>query len=157
MNLFVTDPSPVASATALDDRRLVKMTLETAQIICTALHGRGVVVPYRPTHAAHPVVRWASESDANLGWTTQHLLALAHEYSRRFGRVHASAAAVASVLPRHPCQPPDGFANCARRAELGIDFTGVRPVHLAYRLYMQERWSREAPKWTNAGRPSWAC
>lgn len=38
MNIFATDVSPVACAKALDDKRVVKMVLETAQMLSTAMH-----------------------------------------------------------------------------------------------------------------------
>lgn len=38
MNIFATDISPVACAKALNDKRVVKMVLETAQMLSTAVH-----------------------------------------------------------------------------------------------------------------------
>lgn len=42
MNIFITDPAPTVSAIALDNRRLVKMVLETAQLlsICPLLSSK---------------------------------------------------------------------------------------------------------------------
>ena len=44
MNIFVTDPSPTASAQALPDKHVVKMPLETCQmlsIVCSEKWGHG--------------------------------------------------------------------------------------------------------------------
>ena len=50
MNIFVVDTYPVLAARALCDRHVVKMVLETAQILSTISGG-----PYRPTHQNHPL------------------------------------------------------------------------------------------------------
>ena len=51
MNIFYLDPDPVAAAQMQCDKHVVKMALETAQILSTVLGG-----PYKPTHAKHPSV-----------------------------------------------------------------------------------------------------
>lgn len=74
------------------DQHVVKMILESAQILCTVLHGRGVKAPYRPTHKKHPCVLWADASYANYAWLIQLARELHKEYRFRFGenRLHAS-------------------------------------------------------------------
>lgn len=49
MNLFVSDLDPCQAARNLDDKRVNKMILETAQMLCCALHARGIAAPYKPT------------------------------------------------------------------------------------------------------------
>ena len=98
MNIFATDPDPIISALALDDKRVVKMTLESAQIICSALILRGLTAPYKPTHLKHPCVMWAAESIHNISWLLRHHVALAHIYSHIYGRVHSSYTTVGRVF-----------------------------------------------------------
>jgi len=65
MNIFVTDPSFYKSAIALDDRRLIKMILETAQLLSGAVRLKSVFVPsilYKLTHENHPCAIWAREN-----------------------------------------------------------------------------------------------
>lgn len=95
MNLFIVDRDPRRAARALCDRHVVKMTLETAQILCTVAHMNGHQPPYRPTHLHHPCVVWTAACYANWRWVIAHGLALADEYERRFAREHKSRAVIA--------------------------------------------------------------
>lgn len=98
MNIFVTDLNPVLAATPLPDKLLVKMVLESTQIAATAMSEKYLNLgfltkkdgtPYRPTHIHHPCVKWAGSSIHNLKWLTEHGIALAEEYTKRYGKVHA--------------------------------------------------------------------
>jgi len=64
MNVFVLDEDPVLSAN-LCDKHIVKMPLETAQILCTVARSKGHNAPYKSTHIKHPVVIWTTKSSAN--------------------------------------------------------------------------------------------
>lgn len=90
MNIFYLDECPVKSAVMQCDKHVVKMVLETLQILSTALHCWGYGAPYKPTHINHPSCIWARESEDNFTWLSIHFLALCAEYSRRYGRVHKS-------------------------------------------------------------------
>jgi hypothetical protein len=80
------------------------MTLETAQLLCTAHHALGGHAPYRPTHANHPTAVWVRASAQHYGWAYLHFKALAEEYERRYGRVHKSWATCENRLK---FLPPD--------------------------------------------------
>lgn len=69
MNIFATSPDPTACAQALDDKRVVKMVLESAQVICTVLNSRGIPTPYRSTHEHNPITLWSHDDD-HLAWLT---------------------------------------------------------------------------------------
>lgn len=92
MNIFATSPDPVESAMALDDRRLVKMILETAQLLSSAvLHKRAIKGLYKPTHKNHPCGIWARKSRQNFEWLVAHGLAMSEIYAQAFGRSHKSS------------------------------------------------------------------
>ena len=102
MNIFVTDPSPYLSAQVLPDKHVVKMPLETCQmlsIVCSHKWGHGYGElhrangePYK-THkgsfSSHPCTMWANESLTNTWWLLKHGLALCAEYTHRYGKVHS--------------------------------------------------------------------
>ena len=67
MNIFVVDIDPSKAAQSLCDKHVVKMVLETAQILSTISGG-----PYRPTHANHPCVLWAGATKRNYLWLVEH-------------------------------------------------------------------------------------
>lgn len=153
MNIFVTSSCPIQSAKFLDDKRVVKMALESTQMLCTALNVNGVKTPYKTGHLNHPCTVWARASQANWQWLWQHAMALCNEYRRIYGKEHAcvkvlkSIAGLESVLPNEKLTP---FANCARSKEKGIDFTTESNVHLAYQLYLNARWEtdKREPTWS---------
>lgn len=69
------------------------MTLETTQLLSTAIHLRDDWVfdgrLYKPTHKNHPCSVWARESGGNFHWLCKHGLALAQEYQKRYSKSHA--------------------------------------------------------------------
>lgn len=68
------------------------MTLETAQLLCSAFpEGEA---PYKRSHYKHPSSIWLRQSRENYRWTLMHGLALAKEYTERYGKVHKSEAVI---------------------------------------------------------------
>ena len=95
MNIFVVDNDPKVAATMLCDKHVVKMIVETAQMLCTVAASLGQQnVPYRPTHKNHPCTLWAGESKANWDWLVAHGLEMCAEYTRRYGRIHKTQAII---------------------------------------------------------------
>jgi hypothetical protein len=93
MNIFYLDEDPRKAAELQYNKHVVKMILETAQILCTAHHcvnGEDADVPYKSTHKNHPSTRWARRSAENYTWLYRHFIALCGEYTRRYGRTHLS-------------------------------------------------------------------
>lgn len=158
MNIFASDDDPVKAAHNLDDQRLIKMILETAQILCSALHNMNCDTEglYRPTHTRHPSVVWACTARGNFGWLVLHGLALNNEYKRRFSKEydHKSTSVILDCAERF---------NDSRLNELGMtpfpnvtNITGNISVVKKYRLYLiQSKWSDGKARWTNANKPSW--
>lgn len=153
MNIFVTHSCPIESAKFLDDKRVVKMCLETAQMLCAALNEQGVITPYKTTHRNHPCNVWARASLSNWQWLLAHGIALCDEYTARYGKVHKCRAVLdeiaelaAGVLPNTGLTP---FANCARNKEQGVDYTMCKDVHMAYQQYLNDRWDldKREPTW----------
>jgi hypothetical protein len=101
MNIFVTSTCPIESAKVLPDRHVVKMTLETCQmisIIYSNWYYNWGALPkkdgtfYNTTKGAfrnHPCTQWAAKSYENLAWLIRHGLALGVEYNIRYGKTHA--------------------------------------------------------------------
>lgn len=167
MNIFATSPYDTVAARDLDDVRLRKMILETAQLVATALRERFQLdTQYKSTHKNHPCNVWARESTGNLQWLIDYGLLLHYESITRFGKTHKSgevlgdqASLFAAFCSVHENTKEDmtPFANCARRTDLDLDFTHL-PVHDAYRAYLNARWAldKKRPKWTNTHPPAWA-
>jgi hypothetical protein len=91
MNIFVVDQDTYKSAQALDDLRLNKMIVETAQILSTAMHLRGyagIDRIYKPTHQNHPCCVWARESSENYKWLLLYFCDLIEVRNNRTGKRH---------------------------------------------------------------------
>ena len=95
MNIFAiegidTQIDWVKSAQSQDNYRVVKMILESAQMLCTTLNeiAGKQVTPYRSTHKHHPSTKWVRASSANFESLVEHTMAMLEEYTARFGKVH---------------------------------------------------------------------
>lgn len=145
MNIFVVDSDPVVAARSLCDQHVCKMVLETAQMMSTIAGG-----PYKSTHAFHPCVMWLRASRSNLRWALMHGSALACEYTRRFGREHASAKILAGAgmlaLDMVPDTAATEFVQCMPDAYRGPD--AVEAYRRYYRTKQFARWRYSvAPEW----------
>lgn len=146
MNIFATYPCPLKSAQVLDDKRVIKMILESTQLLCNALTAYGYDSPYKPTHVNHPCSVWTRQSLQNAMWLYQHALALSNEYTLRYNKVHKCALILKSIFSDLCKLPKNGFtdfANCAKRADLNIDYTSTQDVNRAYRRYLLHRYQIE--------------
>ena len=152
MNIFVVDRDPAVAAEFLCDQHVVKMALETAQILSTVARGRGLEIGYKPTHKRHPCVLWAGASDANLWWVVRHGIGLCVQYARRYGKAHACQKVILALSDAmsNPASPePSEFVLCMPDAYKGPD-----PVQ-AYRLYYRREKLRFARWRHGVGPPSW--
>ena len=109
MNIFYLDNDPYKAASYFYDKHKVKMIVESAQMLCTAHHvyGNPDDVPYRQAHLNHPSTMWARESRPNYFWLYEHMIALGQEYTKRYGKIHATIDKCRFVLSF--C--PDGITS----------------------------------------------
>lgn len=168
MNIFALSDSPILSARYQHDKHVVKMTLETAQLVSQAVRlneSWRQCVPvgdihkrlYKTTHAYHPCSVWARRSVANLSWLCQHGLALADEYSHRFWRTHKSRQIIEFVHDSViPSLPSDGIGLTDFAQAMPDDCKDDDSV-LAYRLYYVRHRIKPDSKWTNRRQdlPDW--
>lgn len=92
MNIFILDKNPLLAARYQCDKHVVKMCLETAQLLCSAF-SEGTA-PYRRTHYNHPCSKWVRGSEANFIWLVNHGRALCNEYTLRYGKIHKSESVI---------------------------------------------------------------
>lgn len=93
MNIFYLHSDPVKAAVVQYNKHVVKMILESAQMLCTAHHCYGsseqkANVPYRQAHLNHPSTIWARKSISTYMWLYDHMIALGKEYTKRYGKEH---------------------------------------------------------------------
>lgn len=111
MNIFYLDHDAKQCAEWMVNRHVVKMILETAQLLCTAhrvldgelyhsltktgrkakrwrLNDSREDLFYSATHINHPSAIWARQSVENYLWLVDHFFALGDEYRYRYNKVH---------------------------------------------------------------------
>jgi len=90
MNIFRVNNDPRLAAFDLCSRHVVKMTLESCQLLSTALRvaGRDDQILYKATHINHPSSKWTRATRSNFLWLCEHLDGLLSEYTNRFGKMH---------------------------------------------------------------------
>jgi hypothetical protein len=164
MNIFVTNECPIKAARNLDDRRVAKMALESAQIMSAVAFKleRNLGTPYRPTHVNHPCTVWAASSRANYNWLYRHYVALCEEYYRRLGK-RLKCHEHSDVFRVNMRQLP--FARKRRTPFVDCSISDYRSVVRAYRHTMRWKWRKDRlttshfrnphPRFTNTKRPSW--
>ena len=141
MNIFVLDLDPKTCAQYHCDKHVVKMIVETAQLLSTAHHingsqlasndGSGLL--YKKTHENHPCAIWARQSKENYQWLCRLGINLCSEYCARYGKVHKTEALINLLCAYLPVSFP----------EIGLkEFKQCMPVNyhdedvtLAYKSY----------------------
>jgi len=152
MNIFATSPDPIESAISLDDKRVGKMTIESAQLI-SMIHGG----PYKFRHAPRPIAEWIKDK-THFSWVIAWHRALGLEFYHRFGKHHLSYTVCGVNLESGEAyKSVTNFLNYTVNREKGIDFTHISDPHEAYRRYMKLRWETDIrpPLWTKRARPLW--
>ncbi len=158
MNIFYFYKSPTLSAQAQPDKMLVKMPLETAQMLCTAhriLDGDEYADQeglYKEAYINHPCTIWARESSANYWWLYSHFIALGAEYTHRYGKIHASVDKLWKPLFTMPKNIFKGAMTPLAQA-MPEEYKDEDPI-VAYRNYCINE--KHYAKWERGrNKPSW--
>ena len=153
MNIFVVHKDPQIAAQMLCDKHVVKMILETAQMLCTVVSHTGAETPYRATHAKHPCTLWAAHSKANWEWLVAHGKAMCMEYTRRYGKLHKSQAVIEWCAGQNLVFPSLELSPFAQAMPAKYKNECVVTAYRAY--YHGEKakfatWKTEVPEWWKA-------
>lgn len=130
------------------------MVTETAQLLSTAILSFDSSIPglYRKTHTNHPVTIWTRTSRANFLWLLEYGFAISEEYTRRYGKVHASSRIIkqcAEYSQKIPEGPQTPFALC-----MPDKYKQKCPVQSYRAYYMGEKRAIAAWKFP-AQKPEW--
>lgn len=176
MNIFYIDESPVQAARWMVDKHVVKMILESAQLLSTAhrvLDGMEVVVVnpdtnrkskrwilpdaregklYKATHMNHPSAIWCRESIQNYTWLSEHLYALLDEYTYRYDKRHACSSLAYDLQ-----SPPLNLKKYDRTpmpSAMADEYKISNDPLTNYRNYYKMGKSN-LHKWTKRSQPEW--
>ena len=149
MNIFVLDENPAIAATYACDKHVVKMILESAQMLCS-VHPEGTA-PYKRGFYNHPCTKWVRASVANYDWLIEHARALCTEYTRRYGKVHKSEKVIDWCDTNRPELPDVGLTPFAQA--MPEDYKNEDAVE-AYRTYYRND-KRRFATWKDVDPPTW--
>ena len=153
MNIFILDRDPSLAAEYHCDKHVVKMIVESAQIMSTALQQLYGIDErlYKPTHVKHPCVIWAMESQQNIVWLWRLSFWLCMEYTRRYEKNHKSRGVLEVIAPRLTELPNNGLTPFPQ--VVPPDCVSYDSVE-AYRKYYAE-YKFEFATWTKRKVPDW--
>lgn len=154
MNIFFLSYNTRLCALYHVDKHVVKMILETAQILCTALYlTTGEQYEYKPTHTKHPSVLWVTESIENYQWLYRLGIELCKEYTYRYNKIHKTQRVILSLplepaLPDIPFTPP--YLAMPIECKTSDDaVTSYRCYYKHSKSYMFSWKNRPTPYWIN--------
>lgn len=177
MNIFILDENPRKAAAMQCDKHVVKMILESAQMLCTAhriLDGEETTrisksgkklkhwkLPddretglYLATHVNHPCNLWVRKVSGNYSWLWDHMGGLLSEYKLRYGKTHACSDMYHKWLHYSPTNMRLDPAHTTFAQAMPEEFRGPDAVK-AYRLYYQSKQGDFNMKWTLREQPEW--
>jgi len=151
MNIFALTTDVVQCAEWHVDRHIVKMPLETAQMLCTNLNKIGISTPYLPVHQKHPCTLWAGINQDNFSWLCELGIALCLEYTARYNKVHKSQEVI-EFCHKHIDKFTPGSLTPFAQAMPDI-YKDLCPIK-AYRNYYTHG-KNHLHKWTLRDKPEW--
>ncbi len=119
MNIFFLSWSPKQAAEFHCDKHVVKMIIETAQLLYSAhwlLHPEGLPpTAYKLAHKNHPCSIWVRESLTNYLWLCSLGIWLCKEYTFRYKKVHKTEQHIHWLIAHPPINIPIiGFTEPAK-------------------------------------------
>ena len=148
MNIFVLDENPIIAARYACDKHVVKMILESAQMLCS-VHPEGAA-PYKRSFYNHPCTKWVRASTHNYSWLIAHAYALCSEYTNRYDKVHKTQKVIEWCDENRPELPHIGLTPFAQAMPEQYKNNDIVEAYRAY--YIGEKkdfatWKSETPYW----------
>lgn len=176
MNIFALSFRPDESAEMLCDRHIVKMTIETAQLLSTAhriLDGEEYIddssgrrikryrhpnsnmeaVLYKATHINHPSAIWVRQNNKNYNWLYQHFRSLCEEYTYRYNKIHLTDEKLNSILFNLPENISKARLITPMPQAMPDKYKSSYYVDAYRRYYVGEK--SDFAKWTKRSIPEW--
>jgi hypothetical protein len=180
INIFILDKDPISAAQLQCDKHVVKMIVESAQMLSTAhrmLDGELKRAPsksgktmskhwtlpdnresvlYKAVHMSHPCTVWSMINTGNYWWHYVHFTALCDEYTYRYGKVHATDTLLRNVLANYPKNIPTNWRTQFPLAmQSNPECMHPNDPVRSYREFYQTKQARFKMVWTNREVPKW--
>ena len=180
MNIFILNKDPVIAAQEQCDKHVVKMILESGQMLSTAqriLDATETCWPsksvkslvkkwvfedveredvlYKAVHMYHPCTTWTIESGENYEWHYKHFVALCDEYKYRYGKTHATDIRLREALESMPNNIEyKGLTGFALAMKAFPDCITECPVE-SYQNYYHTKLAYMPMVWSKRKQPEW--
>jgi len=179
VNIFYVSHDPMDAAQALVDKHVVKMILESAQLLSTAhrvldgvetegqsksgrkarrwkLFDAREDIIYQATHINHPSAVWCRTSVRNYDWLVDHFYALMREYTHRYNKEHKCYGEISYMLqsPPHNLKAWDWteMPSCMAPEYIISEepLTNYRNYYILGKSNLHKWTNRQPPEWINA-------
>ena len=178
MNIFILDNDPVIAAQMQCDKHVVKMIVESAQMLSTVHRMVDGVMERRPSksgsmlqyfklnderedmlykacHFNHPSTVWTRESMHNYRWHYVHFAALCDEYTYRYGKVHSTDTKLRKALSKLPQNIPVKKMTPFKLAMAQFPECITEDAVESYRRFYETKQKRFKMAWTKRPQPEW--
>ena len=185
MNLFILNVDPIVAAQDQCDKHVVKMIVESAQMLSTvhrmldgqetrrrSVSGKTMTkyyelpddrenIVYKACHFNHPCTIWTREGCCNYTWHYNHFAALCDEYTYRYGKIHSTDTKLRKTLSKLP----DNIPRTAGRTPFKLAMKsnpecithdlGGTNAVESYRKFYKTKEKRFKMDWTKRPVPEW--
>ena len=178
MNIFILDNDPVIAAQEQCDKHVVKMIVESAQMLSTVhrmLDGTmerrpsksGAMIQYwklsdsredilyKACHFNHPSTVWTRESWLNYEWHYKHFIALCDEYTYRYGKIHSTDTKLRVALKDMPNNIPMKDMTQFKLAMSSNPECIFEDAVKSYRAFYHTKQAKFNMAWTKRPQPKW--
>ena len=185
MNLFILDVDPIIAAQNQCDKHVVKMIVESAQMLSTvhrildgtetrrrSVSGKTMTkyyelpdhrenILYKACHFNHPGTIWSRENCCNYTWHYKHFTALCDEYTYRYEKIHSTDNKLRKILSNLPIniKRENGRTpfRLAMKSNPECVTTDLAGVNAveSYRKFYKTKEKRFKMDWTKRKTPEW--
>src|SRR5210317_94813 len=178
MNIFILDNDPVIAAQEQCDKHVVKMIVESAQMLSTVhrmldgvmerrpsesgamlqywkLNDQRENILYKACHFNHPSTIWTREGCCNYTWHYKHFIALCDEYTYRYGKVHSTDTKLRIALQQIPTNIPEKHMTPFKLAMGSNPECMLEDAVESYRRFYETKQKRFTMVWTKRPVPKW--
>lgn len=151
MNIFFLDFDTKKCAQYHCDKHVVKMILETAQLLCGSHWINGNEAPYKLSHKNHPCSIWVRESLSNYLYLCDLGLELCKEYTYRYGKRHKSQDVIEWCIINKPNIQDISFTEPPKA--MPDEYKVISVIESYRNYYIGEK--KGFAKWKNRDIPEW--
>ena len=158
MNIFFLHKDPKKCAIMHVNKHVVKMILESTQMLCSVHHvckqidpNYSYTPPYKLAHKNHPCSIWVRESLSNYLWLIELAKELSKEYTYRYGKIHKCESYIYELEKNLPSIADKGFTPPAQA--MPDTYKDEDAVEAYRQYYIFEKFKLFA--WKNREEPQW--